>query len=122
MENLRTPEKKITPDQVRIATELAKERDYDQFGRSTSFADLILDVIARLQDLKPKQQLRLGKDLKLEDVGLVITMNGQTGVLTDLRLRVDQDRRPPEPMTAVVNGRLFNVVRGELYVLDFPDV
>lgn len=111
--NYLKPKKKLTIEQVRETFELMPYAD-----RST--ADEFLSIAAKVQELKPAQQLRVGEKLTVEDVGLQITVNGHTGVLSDI-LPWDRDRRPDIRPNMVVNGRIYEIKRGDFYLLTYPE-
>lgn len=111
-DNYTRPSKKITNEQVIEAFSLTGARHDDE-------AERLLDVIAKLQDLKPNQKIRTGRQLSREDVSLIVTVNGQTGVLTDILPAGERQNYPVPSM--VVNGRMYEIKPYEFYILTYPE-
>jgi hypothetical protein len=107
----RRPDRKITIEEILSAYKIG------DFSGSPSY---LLDIIARLQDLGPKQQLKAGDRLNQEDVGRIIEINGLSGPITDIRPWNRGDSRGTP--TLVAGGRMYEIDLREFYVLTSPDV
>lgn len=112
-QTLLKPKRNMTIDEVTQA--FAAVYGY----RESEELDRLLNVVAKVQGLKPNQQLRSGRSLSREDVGLTLTVNGQTGELTDIVPLSEGERSDKRP-TMVVGGRMYVVRREEHYILTYP--
>lgn len=105
---LRTPEGPIETKDLTVA--LSALGTYD--------LDYILDAVSLVQSLESNQRLVKANKLKQQDVGSHLqVIDGQGGVLTDLRDYENFGRQNNGAVKAVVGGKMLDLREAEFVVL-----